>query len=431
MSTKSLWVVANGRRMGTVFSRAGRLSFCYEQEWQEWGQAFPLSVAMPLPQREHGPAVVDAFLWGLLPDNTRVLEAWGRRFHVSPRNVFGLLDAIGEDCAGAVQFVRPERAEEIMGRDYREAVDWMTDDDLAERLEAVRRDHGAQRFSQDRGQFSLAGAQPKLALYQSPLDGRWGVPYGMTPTTHILKPALGDFEGLAENEHFCLTLARLVGLPGAQSRVILADRIPTIVTRRYDRVFREGKCLRVHQEDLCQAMGIPPERKYQSEGGPGVVEIGQLLYDVSDAAVEDVRIFAKSVIFNFLIAGTDAHAKNYSLLLGARSQVRLAPLYDVVSSLPYPQTIAPLKAKMALKIGGKYKFREVQPSHWEACARELNIRWPEFRELFGQLADGLIRHAPEAAEILRKEGLTHPVIGKLEQGVMERAAGIRPASMER
>ena len=144
MSTKGLWVVANGRKMGTVFSQAGRLSFCYEREWQEWGQAFPLSVAMPLPQREHGHAVVAAFLWGLLPDNPRVLEAWGRRFHVSPGNVFSLLEVIGEDCAGAVQFVRPEREEEIMGRDYQETVDWMTDDDLAERLEVVRRDQGAQ-----------------------------------------------------------------------------------------------------------------------------------------------------------------------------------------------------------------------------------------------------------------------------------------------
>lgn len=421
MNTKKLSVIANGHKLGEVSSRANRLSFHYAPEWQNWAEAFPLSVSMPLPLREHGHAVVEAFLWGLLPDNAKVLESWGRRFQVSPRNVFSLLEHVGEDCAGAIQFIRPELEAAIIGENYQEQVEWITDDDLRERLEAVLRDHGLQRNSQDRGQFSLAGAQPKIALYQSPLDGTWGIPYGVTPTTHILKPAASDFDGFAENEHFCLMLAKQLGLRTAESSIIFADHLPTIVAKRYDRLFQNEKYLRIHQEDFCQATATPPDKKYQSDGGPGVAQIADLIRDVSENALEDIQTFAKSLIFNFLIAGTDAHAKNYSLLLATRSQIRLAPLYDLASSLPYPKVISPFKAKMALKIGSKYKFRDVQPSHWQACAKELGIRWPLFKELWDDLFEQAIQCTYTVADELRESGLRHPVINVLEKEILDRA----------
>lgn len=421
MNTKELSVIANARRMGTVSARSNRLSFHYDPEWQSWPQAFPLSVSMPLPQREHGHTVVESFLWGLLPDNAKVLETWGRRFQVSPRNVFSLLEHVGEDCAGAIQFIRPESESGIIGKEYREQVEWITDSDLCERLEAVLLNHGLQRTAEDRGQFSLAGAQPKIALYQSPSDGRWGIPYGVTPTTHILKPASSDFDGFAENEHFCLMLAKRLGLRIAESSILFANRLPTIVTKRYDRLFLNGKCLRIHQEDFCQATGTPPDKKYQSDGGPGVAQIAGLLRDISDDAPEDVQTFAKSLIFNFLIAGTDAHAKNYSLLLAVRSQIRLAPLYDLSSSLPYPEAISPFKAKMALKIGSKYKFQDVLPGHWQTCAKELGIRWPQFKELWNGLFEQAAQCTSDVADMLRASGLTHPVIGVLEKKIPERA----------
>lgn len=424
MSTKSLVVIANQRKLGEVSHSANRLMFRYDPEWQMWEQAFPLSVSMPLPQREHGHPVVEAFLWGLLPDNPKVLDEWGRRFHVSPRNVFSLLEHVGEDCAGAIQLIPPGRASEIMGQDYIEQVDWITDENLFERLETVLLNHGSQRFSQDRGQFSLAGAQPKIALYHSSLEGRWGVPYGMTPTTHILKPASKDFEGIAENEHFCLTLANRVGLRTAKSWVILADNLPAIVVQRYDRLYRNGKYLRIHQEDLCQALGVPPDKKYQSDGGPGIPQISGLLRDVSDDVHEDLFTFAKSLIFNFFISGTDAHAKNYSLLLGARSQIRLAPLYDLVSSLPYPKAISPFKAKMAMKIGSEYKIRYIHAHHWQTCARQLNIPWSKLRELFECVAGQIIQCSPEVMEELRAHGLKHPVIPTLHKELTDRVNGL-------
>jgi serine/threonine-protein kinase HipA len=156
---------------------------------------------MPLTRSEHGHERIEPFLWGLLPDNEAVLGKWAQRFHVSARDAFGLLSGVGEDCAGAVQFIRPERLREITNS--REGkVEWLTEREVAERLRHLREDHSAWRSPSDTGQFSLAGAQPKTALL---FDGeRWGVPSGRTPTTHILKPPTGEWDGHAENEHMCL-----------------------------------------------------------------------------------------------------------------------------------------------------------------------------------------------------------------------------------
>lgn len=420
MKTESLIVVANQRRMGEVTFASNRLGFEYDAAWQGWESAYPLSVSMPLPQKEHTHAVVEAFLWGLLPDNQQTFDAWGRRFHVSSRNAFRLLQHVGEDCAGAIQFAQPERESEVLTKKYQEQVDWIDAKGLEERLQRVLQNHGDQRVSSDRGQFSLAGAQPKIALYQSPKDGRWGVPYGLTPTTHILKPASAGFDGFAENEHFCLRLASRVGLRTTASQVILADSIPTIVVKRYDRVAKNGLWLRIHQEDMCQALGVPPDRKYQSEGGPGIGQIADLIRSVSDHPVEDIETFAKSLIFNFLISGTDAHAKNYAIIIAPSAQIRLAPLYDLASSLPYPKSISPYKARMAMKIGGEYQIRNIQKRHWEACSKELGLRWPIFRGFFRDVSEAALSHASTVQNEISTEGLSNPVIGTIRQNLEER-----------
>src|SRR5262249_18335136 len=152
------------------------------------------------------------FLWGLLPDNEFVLDRWARRFQVSARNVFALISHVGEDCAGAVQFVTRERLGAVQSGDS-DNIDWLDEAGLAQRLRILHEDHAAWRLPRDTGQFSLAGAQPKTALFFQ--EGRWGIPSGRVPTTHILKPPTGRFDGHAENEHVCLALARALGLPAA------------------------------------------------------------------------------------------------------------------------------------------------------------------------------------------------------------------------
>jgi serine/threonine-protein kinase HipA len=191
------------------------------------------------------------------------------------------------------------------------------------------------------------------------------------PTTHILKPPTGEFEGHDENEHFCLELARSFDLPVANSEIRRFEDQVAIVIERYDRVKIDAGIRRVHQEDICQAMGLAPTQKNQSDGGPGVRQIVELLTTFSTAPAEDTETFVGAIAFNWLVAGTDAHAKNCALLLGSDSRIRLAPLYDLASALPYPGMLA-IGLKLAMKIGGEYRLRNIAARHWQRLASEAH-----------------------------------------------------------
>jgi serine/threonine-protein kinase HipA len=417
-----LIAILDGRETGRVARDArGRLSFIYNEEWRAAENAYPLSISMPLALAQHGHAKVDPFLWGLLPDNQMVLDHWARKFHVSARNVFSLIGAVGEDCAGAVQFVRPERLEVILGA-APPKIEWLDEAAIAQRLRALREDHSAWRIPRDTGQFSLAGAQPKTALLFE--NGRWGVPSGRVPTTHILKPPSGDFDGHTENEHFCLELARALGLPVVDSRIMHFQDEVAIVIERYDRIRTVTGLRRVHQEDICQALSISPTKKYQNEGGPGIKDIVELLRTYSSNAAEDVRTFLDSVAYNWLIVGTDAHAKNYALLIGAEGRVRLAPLYDVASVFPYPQ-IDIHRVKLSMKLGGEYRFRNIQLRHWRRQAEELGVDPDELVHRVDDLARQLAEHVPAIARRMTDEGLAHPLIPRLANQLTARAAACR------
>ena len=411
-------VMADGVRMGTVELDGKHLGFSYDPSWLDSPHRYPLSLSMPLALREHPHGVIEPFLWGLLPDNPRILEAWGKRFQVSPRNVFQLIRHVGEDCAGAVQLIRPERMENPTSSVSAPDVHRIDDDELAHRIRLLLENHGSTRLAGDTGQFSLAGAQPKIALHRDPETGTWGVPAGGVPTTHILKPATGEFSGHAENEHFCLRLAASVGLRTCRSQVMQAGPgHPVIVIERYDRRWVDGRCLRIHQEDICQALAVHPARKYQNEGGPGPRRIAELLRDQSTSPAQDVAVFADSLVFNWLIAGTDAHAKNFSLLIAPGSQIRLAPFYDVASALPYPERIDLQKARLAMKIGSSSRLREIRRSHWESCARELRMPAGQLITRAESLIERVIVALPEVADALGSENLDPQVIGRLVRSI--------------
>ncbi len=416
--TQTLIAVARGQEMGHLTCAANlKLTFTYADTWRSNSDSFPLSLSMPLAAKTYDTKRVEPFLWGLLPDNEFVIDQWAKKFQVSPRNPFALLSHVGEDCAGAVQLVTPERVQSILTASGN--IQWLSEAEVANRLKQLVTDHSATRTPRDTGQFSLAGAQPKTALIFQ--NGRWGIPSGATPTTHILKPPTGAFDGFAENEHFCLELARALDLPAASSKVVHFKDQAAIAVERYDRLERNGVIIRIHQEDFCQAMGVPPHQKYQSVGGPGINEGVHLLHNSSAQPSADLEMFLKAIAFNWLIAGTDAHSKNYSLLIGGRGQARLAPLYDLSSALPYPD-MQFQKLKLAMKIGGKYKLQDITVRHWAKQFEDVGYDADTGRAWLKDYCDALPDLASDTRAKIERTALKHPILKKIETVIADRAS---------
>lgn len=417
----SLIALLDGREIGQLLqNRNGRAAFTYAQSWRQDPHSYPLSLSMPLTGADYGSKVVEPYLWGLLPDNEHVLSRWAARYQVSARNAFRLIAHVGEDCAGAVQFVRPDRVDAIRSG-AEDKIAWLTEDAVADRLRMLREDAAAWRLPRDTGQFSLAGAQPKTALIST--GKRWGVPAGRIPTTHILKPPTGAFDGYAENEHFCQMLARAFGLPAASSEVVHFRNEIAIVLERFDRVQIGKEVRRVHQEDMCQALAIMPSRKYQNEGGPGVRDIADLLESHSSDQKTDVETFLRAVIFNWLIAGTDAHAKNYAVLISGDNRRRLAPLYDLSSTLPYKE-LDPKRLKLSMKIGDEYELHAIGVRQWQKQARSLRLS-PEMvvawvRDMTERAPDA----ASDVAKTIKAQGLKHSIIKGLTDAIAKRTSAI-------
>jgi serine/threonine-protein kinase HipA len=393
--TETLLVVLDDTVAGELARLGGgRLRFDYSDEYRARPGATPLSLSMPIQVQSHSDGVVTPWLWGLLPDNDAVLARWARQFHVSASSPFSLLATqIGEDCAGAVRFAPPERIEPVLARTGQ--VTWLSKEEIAQRLCDLREDATTWLGRDFTGQFSLAGGQAKTALLLR--GATWGEPSGSVPTTHILKPAVAGLDDHDLNEHLCLDSARRAGLVVVRTTVERFGNESAVVVERYDRQGVGNDIHRVHQEDLCQALAVPPSRKYQNESGPAPGDIARLLRRAMPPRIADdaVRRFADALIWNWLIAGTDAHAKNYSVLI-AGDQVRLAPLYDVASALPYGAHEKRLR--FAMKIGGSYDVYP-QRNPWPAAATELGLDGGDLVDRVRQLA-GL---APEAFADAGKE----------------------------
>ena len=421
--TEELYALTADGMMGRVLWDRGRdrLAFRYEAGWRDNDASFPISLSMPLAAIEHGHKTVEPFLWGLLPDNDGVLKRWGERFQVSPRHAFQLLSHVGEECAGAVQLVRPERAAQLQEGTETGSVKWMADKEIAERVALLLKDHSVSRVGGDEGQFSLAGAQPKTGFLFDPRRNRWGVPSGVIPTTHIFKPATGLYDGYAENEHFCIGLARSLGMPVAPSAIHYFAGTAVIVVERYDRVREGTKVTRIHQEDMCQALARMPHVKYQNQGGPSPREIITLIREHSSDREADEARFVDALIFNWLIGGTEAHGKNYSFLIAPHGQVRLSPLYDLSSALPYPRQIPPRKATLGMKIGSQYKLQAIGKRDWGKFAAECRIDFDILCARILQLAASLPDAARNVGAEIESRGISHDVIGRLIDALAERA----------
>ncbi|CAG0994519.1 MAG: type II toxin-antitoxin system HipA family toxin [Rhizobiaceae bacterium] len=420
----TLDVYISGRHVGELHHLQGeKLSFSYDEQWMNGRVAIPLSLSMPTIARSYDGKVVEAFLWGLLPDNEQTIGRWAQRFQVPARNPFALLRHVGRDCAGAVQFL-PRGTELSRG----ETFEPLTDAQIGDRLRDLRRDGAATRRLGDPGQFSLAGAQAKTAFHLDAATGQWGIPREDTPTTHIFKPPMPHLHGHTENEHFCLQLAGMLGLDAAHSQVLEFAGEKAIVVKRYDRRIVDGRTIRIHQEDMCQALSVMPTRKYENQGGPGVATIATRVLSAANDPTRDRQAFMQANIFNWIIGGTDAHAKNYSMLLGAQGEARLAPLYDLSSILPHlgegEIQAGTRDLRLAMKIDRVYPIDEVMPRDWKRCASSAKVG-SEFtlQSVRNQIAV-MPDLASACAAALRAQGISHEIVNRLVDTIAARANGL-------
>ncbi len=416
MTTDELLVVMDGMIVGNLKRLKGeKLRFVYTDEYRNIPNATPISLSMPTQLRSYSDNVISPWLSGLLPDNDAVISRWSREFQVSTSPFSLLSTPIGEDCAGAISFVAPQRVGDFLGSAGK--INWLSDAEIAERLRDLREDSTAWLGKTFAGQFSLAGAQAKTAILGQ--YGRWGVPSGRIPTTHIFKPGIAGFDDHHLNEHLCLDAARRCGLLAAKSRVVRFNDESAIIIDRYDRKTNGSEIVRIHQEDICQARGIPPSRKYQNEGGPAPLDVAKLLRQVMPARIAEnaVTQFLDAMIWNWLIAGTDGHGKNYSVLL-SRDQVRLAPLYDLASELPYGSHEK--KLRMAMKVGGSY-FVHTERNTWPGAAKDLGLDIDMVVDRVAHLA----QLAPDAFSSAALDGeimaLDRPITARLVDLIADRA----------
>lgn len=409
MRPLDVWL--DNQKVGQLHLIDGYMQFCYLPEWLQSEQAVTLSFNLPLQQEMFSREDTRAFFSGLLPEGVnRHLIA--QRLQISRQNDFALLNSIGGECAGAVSLL-PE-GEPLDTSTATNTVQWLSDQELAEILDELPR--RPMLAGQDGLRLSLAGAQDKLPIVYA--DGRIGLPLHNTPSTHILKPAISLAPDSVFNEAFCLALAKKIGINAVAARIEQTSGKQYLLVARYDRQKNKaGNTHRLHQEDFCQALGADPHRKYQNEGGPGLPECFDLLRKATRPSAPHILQLLDYVIFNALIGNHDAHAKNFSLLYANKVPV-LAPLYDALCTVVYPD----LTVKMAMKIGSKYKFTELETRHWEDFAQRCQLAPALVRRRVLELADQL----PPIARQLQNEFVAarqnSPVLEEICQHIEQRCA---------
>jgi len=405
------------------YSRApgGATSFRYDPAWLSSERAFPISLSMPLSDRIWSGEAATSYFDGLLPDDHTVREKIAAREHAESAGIFDLLAVIGRDCVGALRFV-PEGADpgDPTRMEYRP----VTDEEIAARLAALGTNPLGLYAEEDEFRISIAGVQEKTAFLQ--IDNRWQLPLGPTPTSHIFKPAMkegqngADFSDTSWNEWLCLVLCRALGLATADAEVRLFDGKPVIVVERFDRVWQEDVLYRLPQEDICQALGVPPLRKYQSDGGPGILEVMEFL-NGAVAPHEDRLTFMKAQIVFWLLAAIDGHAKNFSIFL-TPGGYRLTPLYDVMSAAPYPEfPVQKVKLAMALGDKGYYRRNQIQLRHFYQTGQKAGLHGQDMASIFWDLTSQMEDALAEAAALAAEAGVPDSTAGPILTGVRKRA----------
>ena len=388
-----LHVYLNGRLVGHLRrATSGAIDFTYDSAWLERDNAIPVSISLPLREDRYIGAPVVAVFDNLLPDNDDIRRRLAERAHADGPDAYSLLAAVGRDCVGALQFV-PEG--EDVTRTAEVTAHAVTDEEIAERLRHLTRNPLGIGEDDREFRISIAGVQEKTALLF--WKDKWYLPHGTTATTHILKPQIGrlpsgiDLSNSVENQHLCLELVRALGLSAAKSVIKdFADRRALII-ERFDRAWtKDGLLVRIPQEDCCQALSVPPSRKYESEGGPGICDLVELLKGSDVPDVDQKTLFKAQVIF-WLLGATDGHAKNFSIRLAPGSRYRLTPIYDVVSAQPSVDAmqIRLNKMKMTMAIGRNrhYVVHTIVGRHFVETGDQCGLSATLVRDVLEEIRD--------------------------------------------
>ncbi len=428
-----LTVALNGRVVGYLARAAdGATRFDYERDWLDWEYAIPVSQSMPLLERPFTGAAVRAVFDNLLPDDDRIRAKIAARVGADGTNAFSMLAALGRDCVGALQFLPEDMSPASPGPPEGEL---LTDDAIAERIRSLSVAPLGMRGGGDAFRISLAGAQDKTALLYR--DGQWFEPSGTTPTTHILKPQIGkvqtangevDLLESVQNEHFCMAFCRALGLPVAQTEILrLEDDLLVLSIERFDRrLDNKGRLLRLPQEDMCQALGVLPTGKYESDGGPGIKDCLNFLKS-SDTPDDDRRVFMKAQIIFWMIGATDGHAKNFSLFMQPGGRFHMTPLYDILSTQwQHDSRQIPRNAfRLAMAVGDRrrYKVSEIAPRHFEQMAKLAGFPTDELRTVMGEIVSDF-PHASETVTDKLNECVPESMVEAILTAARKRAGQI-------
>lgn len=396
-------VLMNGILIGQLKKATkGGLTFIYDQAWLDTPGARPISLSLPLVEQPFTGDVVYNFFDNLLPDNPQIRARIQSKFHVATNQPFDLLASIGRDCVGAIQIIDGEIA--TFKKEIRcESLD---EKEIASILRSYQANPLGMTDAAEEFRISIAGAQEKSAfLYHK---GKWCRPLGETPTSHIFKLPIGyiqqqqmDLSDSCENEWLCAQIADAFGLPIATCEILHFEKVKVLAVERFDRRIASDNTwlMRLPQEDMCQALGISPNLKYQSDGGPGIKKIMPLLLGSTNPLIDRDMFYRSQVLF-WLLAASDGHAKNFSVFIEPEGKYRLTPLYDIMSAYPLiaKKQLQAQKIKMAMALEGKnthYHWYNLQRRHLLETAKAVN-------------------YSPERAEAILNEML-HKIDSVIEQ----------------
>ena len=392
----NIWM--NGEKVARwVIDSTGEHQLFYDEHWLTSSYVRPLSLSLPLqnPDNPHRGIIVESYFDNLLPDSIDIRKRIQSRFGIPKASPFDLLEEIGKDCIGAVQLLSPDKKPDnifkIEGNPLSEA-------EIEQKLINVTSHKRVSINNADECRISIAGVQEKTAfLYQ---DGIWKQPFGTTPTTHIFKLPLGfinnmDMQASIENEWLCSEIIRKFGLPVSEGSITNFGKQKVLVVKRFDRKYSDNNSwiIRLPQEDMCQATGTSPGLKYESDGGPGMKSIMDLLLG-SKNMISDRLLFFKTQILFWVLAASDGHAKNFSIFIEPKGGYSLTPLYDVISAYPVVGNstgkISLQKVKMAMSVKGRnkhYKWINITKRHWLDTGRAVGLSSAAVKEIIEEIID--------------------------------------------